>query len=920
MQKNSNDAFVQMAIPFISLSFINNRAGRGACAITAYIGRTVVQDLRGKRHDFRRARGDLVHEEVVMPAGVEGPALNPTQFARMIDDAEAPRSKRAKSAGRQVFLAVVAALPPDSECTLDEALEICRALVDRIVADRALVAHIAIHDPAVKFGRGQSRNRHAHIHFSLREWTATRGFSRRKLREQVARVRHYKGAKGTFNAVAEGISWPDVSRELQNRFFFISGRHVVVDPINVIPHRHFGKLSWHYEEKTVRQELDKIAAANRHALAGQPADIVTQMLRGRSSLSRAELRIFIKRYIDAENERRDLFDAIATNASIVNLAPPDGRLVRLTTRGLYDRFARVHRFLLDVVEVPESRSAEFRVVVGSTSRAINADIVDLCRHFTPIGAHAGTKKLDIVVIGAVLSHCDDLGKSFAMRGTSVDISTVHDALMAASDWSARTLVIISRAEAIRDGDLADLLIATEAVGAHLVLGYDVVRADGMTERRLATWIVDRMSPEAAVAALCQTSDNLSLDHKLLNAGLVRTAWHHMFSLSPDGLQNGPTLIFSDLHEKSERRPELREIPGPGFIVVDDPGMIQGITETERAAALQSNELVSLRTASGRKEFAIGEWVVFEKSDYASQPVLRREGHLAKIRSIYPERSALVVEHAGGQTDLIEVGEFSFIRPAYALTISEARQLPPGFHLYFEVTRPEGLYPTFLLATRYRGRCTITIDQTIALNPEGLLGLLESNLPGVLPWQCQLRRDRNAEQNNDVNEVFSRQISRLGLDLPGDPEGPKVRIPKALQTAWRSSEIRSAVELTQIHRNGFANLLAALDPNAPNRLAHAARIRSVCTGDLAQRIITKMMASHRKKPGQKSKFDEMEVSAIFDELLTEFEPSFKEIADFKADLQFLTLHLAGLSVAPKQVRNVRPHQGDDDRSPQEPSKK
>jgi hypothetical protein len=59
------------------LWFFELSGREGACAITAYIGRDIVQARTGKRYDFRRFRGDLVHEEVVMPRGVAGSSPSP---------------------------------------------------------------------------------------------------------------------------------------------------------------------------------------------------------------------------------------------------------------------------------------------------------------------------------------------------------------------------------------------------------------------------------------------------------------------------------------------------------------------------------------------------------------------------------------------------------------------------------------------------------------------------------------------------------------------------------------------------------------------------------------------------------------------------------------------------------------------------
>jgi hypothetical protein len=76
--------------------------------------------------------------------------------------------------------------------------------------DQALVAYVAIHDPAAKPGSSRSRNRHAHIHVALRTWTFEGALSRYKVRDLVAQVRQYSGSNGnsmTWRKVSAGRTY-----------------------------------------------------------------------------------------------------------------------------------------------------------------------------------------------------------------------------------------------------------------------------------------------------------------------------------------------------------------------------------------------------------------------------------------------------------------------------------------------------------------------------------------------------------------------------------------------------------------------------------------------------------------------------------------------------------------------------------------
>jgi hypothetical protein len=532
-----------MAIPFISVGFWRLRDERGACAITAYIGRDVVQARSGKRYDFRRFRGDLVYEKVVMPRGFAGPSLSRAQFARMIDAAETSRTKtRDKLRQRQLLLTMVVALPPDTECTLDEAIELCHAVVDRVVVDHSLIAHVAIHDPAVKLKSSRSRNRHAHIHIALRAWTPEATLSRHKVRDLVARVRHYKGSKGNFDAVAEGINWPDLSRELQTRLFTECSRNVLVDPIALIPQKHFGKLTWHHAEDAVKQHLADIYQDNRSALAAPPKDLIAAMLRGRSSLPRAELRILVDRYIDSEQERRDLMEWTAADEMIVNLSPMEGQINRMTTRDVYDSFARVRGLIEDIADRSEGAAGGFHTVIGSHALVINEQIANLCRDVAL--RRRSPMEGGITIVGQVLSHCDPIHKRLGSEHMNVRATTVDDVVALSASWNEATTVILPRGESLADCDLAKVIVSATAANAQLVLGYDARKGDGVVERRLATWIVERLMPDAAFAEIAGTSETNFVGNNLLQAGFVRSALRYLASQQAGDPLNWPQLVLS----------------------------------------------------------------------------------------------------------------------------------------------------------------------------------------------------------------------------------------------------------------------------------------------------------------------------------------------------------------------------------------
>jgi MobA/MobL family len=883
-----------MAIPFISVGFWKFRDERGACAITAYIGRNIVLARSGTRYDFRRFRGDLVYENVVMPRGFAGPSPSRAQFARMIDAAETSRAKtrrklrQRKLRERQLLFTMVVALPPDGECTLDEAIELCHAVVDRVVVDHSLIAHVAIHDPAVKLKGSRSRNRHAHIHIALRSWTPEATLSRLKVRDLVARVRHYKGSKGNFDAVAEGINWPDLSRELQTRLFTECSRNVLVDPIALIPQKHFGKLTWHYAEDAVKQHLAEIYQNNRSALAAPPKDLIAAMLRGRSSLPRAELRILVDRYIGSEQERRDLMEWIAADEMIVNLSPTDGQITRMTTRDVFDRFTRVRGLIEYIADRSDGTASGLHTAIGSHAVVINDRIANVCRD----AALRRRYPMEgcITIVGQVLSHCDPIHKRLGSEHKNVRATTLADVGALSASWNEATTVILPRGESLADCDLATIIVSATAANAQLVLGYDATKGDGVVERRLATWIVERLTPDAVFAEIAGTSETNLVGNKLLRAGFVRSAISHLASQQSGDPLNWPQLVFSGQCLIAVASPGGTGRQSPHFIVVDDPRAIPAITQAERETANGIGELVPLKTPHGKVLSAVGEWIAFEKTDYTSQPARLREGRTARILSIDAENNTLMVEHDHGAAESIDLNRFPFVRPAYALTIGEARQLSAGASLEFRVTQRGHIYAALLAVTRHKGPATIVFAPEVASTLAELITVAEGHLPAGLPWQLQPRRDMAAELNVElIKGVAGSESIDHAHQLLTMPAEAEPQVPSAARATLRSPAIRGATLLTPNHKQGFENLIRAVSPGAPDRSDTVAQLLNPTGGwgSLLGRIVEAMIEADSLKPGPKPHFAKIDSPAALDELVEELEPTPLELNRFRTDLVALT---------------------------------
>jgi hypothetical protein len=191
-----------VAIPFTRLRYRCLLPRAGTAAELGYIGRRRIIDRRlDLQLDFTELADDLVYEDLSLPDGAPPEFCDIETFANENDAAEMRHVRGSlddRERSPQIGIAIVHALPPDWEITLDEAVELTGRVVKIARGEYRVGVHVAIHDPALRLPGAV--NRHAHAFLSRREIRPD-GFERTKIRNQTARL----GSSGGSSYVAEGI-------------------------------------------------------------------------------------------------------------------------------------------------------------------------------------------------------------------------------------------------------------------------------------------------------------------------------------------------------------------------------------------------------------------------------------------------------------------------------------------------------------------------------------------------------------------------------------------------------------------------------------------------------------------------------------------------------------------------------------------
>jgi len=158
-----------MATYRLEAKVIGRSQGRSATASAAYQAAQKLEDKRtGAVFDYTRKR-DVLHSEIVAPAGTPDWMRDRTQLWNAVETVE----KRKDS---QLARVLLLSLP--HELTQAQRVDLVREFVSSEFVSRGMIADIALHAPDRE---GDSRNHHAHVMLTMRELTGG-GFGK-KVRE-----------------------------------------------------------------------------------------------------------------------------------------------------------------------------------------------------------------------------------------------------------------------------------------------------------------------------------------------------------------------------------------------------------------------------------------------------------------------------------------------------------------------------------------------------------------------------------------------------------------------------------------------------------------------------------------------------------------------------------------------------------------
>ncbi|BBU63222.1 hypothetical protein MSC49_31570 [Methylosinus sp. C49] len=715
-----------MAIAYVRARPMRMRPHVSMAALVSYCGRSAIVDPRLNRSwTFRGDGSDMVHEEIVLPIGVAPEFANPAAFANAIDYAEARRMRKSDGRTRwpQVCWTLVVALPPDDELTLDEAIEVTRRLVQRTCGPHDLPAHIAIHDPARLAQSHGSLNRHAHVSVGLRPM-----FVGPKVRDLWARPRHGQkhGLPATY--IAEGVSWPEMTRDVLIRFFGELGLDNVVDPSAPAPDRHWSDSDLHGDDDKVHNYRQTQHKKNLALIYGDASTLIETLLRGRSMMRIGEIHRLLAKFVDRESDRTVRANEILADPEIVTLGRPAPGGITTPRFATTRRIFKLISAATDAIEEAR-RTTAIQVMSGNDHTAVLEQILE-------------DQLRDAVIVGTRQSDCAECATLLnAERSQVVTVAKAIDR------ESASEAIVVPRAECVVDQDLAALILSAHESRVRLVLGFDLSSQAGHCHG-LTSYIADRLSPHRSRTP-CDAA-------QLVRAGLMDQAVRMLHE----------RIVFGFAEDRASPRGL------DSWTVCDDPDRLSLLISRahEMRGLLDPLDHPYSIHADGRDiTFYIGEWIVFERTVYGPKPSEIRAGGFGRVLAVDDEHGTLVVDILGLGVRTVDVQK-ARLRSAAAIRLREAKRAPSEVELRIEISTSRHAWAAILLAAE-RGNATLFVASAVARTLDELVEVARSSLPS--PALCSLKpiRDPDADMHAVYEDILanSHDISLRADDVDIFPE-------------------------------------------------------------------------------------------------------------------------------------------------------
>jgi Ti-type conjugative transfer relaxase TraA len=666
-----------MAIYHFSAKVISRANGSSALASAAYRSATRLYDQRlDRHHDFSTKTG-VVHSEVMSPEGAPDELL---ERERLWNAVEAVEKRKDAQLAREVEFAI------PRELNREQGIELARDFVRQEFVNRGMIADLNVH---WDIGADGEAKPHAHVMLTMRR-VDEHGFGA-KVRDwnRTELLEHWRAAWATH--VNERLAELGIALRIDHRSLEDQG--IALEPQTKIGRAARARAEEGIEADRLKEHRE-IARENGERIIRNPAIALDAATRQQATFRERDLAMFAHRHSDGLDQFNAVMSAVQGSPELVRLGRDGRGEERFTSRDMIAVEERLHH-AADLMAGRERHRVREKDIVRALERA-ESNSLFLSREQRAALAHI-TEARDLgIVVGyagagksALLGVARETWEASGFRVSGIALSGIAaESLEAGSGIASRTIaslehqwaqgreilskknvLVIDEAGMIGSRQLERVLGEAERRGAKAVLVGDPEQLQAIDAGAAFRSLAER-TPHVEIREVRRQREDWQQEAtRALATGRTAEALDAYRDHGMAQAAQTRDQARLDMIEAWDRERGLAS-GKTGLILTHTNDEVRTLNELARGRLRERGGLgddVSIPVERGRRDFAVGDRVMFLKND---RGLGIKNGSLGVVEQV--DSHTMVVRSDAGRSVAFDLRDYAHIDHGYAATIHKAQ--------------------------------------------------------------------------------------------------------------------------------------------------------------------------------------------------------------------------------------------------------
>lgn len=810
-----------MAIYHFSAKVISRAAGSSALASAAYRSASRLHDQRLDRHHDFSDKAGVVHSEVMLP---DGAPEHLSDRERLWNDVEAAELRKDAQLAREIEFAI------PREMTEDQGIELARDFVRDEFVDRGMIADLNVH---WDIGADGLAKPHAHVMLTMREvsedgfGSKNRDWNRTDLLE--------KWRERWSEHVNERLAELDIDTRIDHRSLEAQG--IDLEPQHKIGPAASRMAAQGLESERV-DEHREIARSNGEKIIADPRIALDAITHTQATFTTRDLAMFVHRHSEGKEQFDHAMAAVRASSELVALGKDGRGENRFTSRDMIETEQRIehaserlagrdgHGLPTTMVDNAIRAAGSSGLVLGGEQEAALKHIVRSQDLATIVG-YAGTGK------SAMLGVARDAWERSGYEVQGLALSGIAaENLESGSGIASRTVasiehqwehgrdlltpnhvLVIDEAGMIGSRQMERVLSEADKRGAKVVLVGDPEQLQAIEAGAAFRSIAERHGPVEITDVRRQREDwqrdatrHLATGRTGEAIAAYREHDNVLFAATREGARGG---LIDRWDRDRTANPEASRI-----ILTHTRDEVQTLNDAARDRLRSAGALgedVAIATERGRREFAVGDRIMFLKNE---RSLGVKNGTLGTVDTVSQIRIAVQLDD--GRSVAFDIKDYAQIDHGYAATIHKAQGMTID-RTHVLATPGMDSHLAYVALSRHRDRVDLHYGQDDFADQGRLIRTLSRDRSKDMASDYAAEPERRFAERRGLTfrERVAEVVRKVPEKMRGMFEGLRLPITRPIEPA-RSAEDearRARRNIVQRHARSVVSIFESFDNGA-----------------------------------------------------------------------------------------------------------